>query len=630
MCGICGAIALDPEGMNHDESIIESMVQTLHHRGPDDDGYFTDNYVMLGMRRLSIIDLVTGQQPITNEDHTLHLIYNGEIYNYQVLREVLIKAGHFFKSRSDAEVVIHAYEEYGDSCVEKFNGIFAFALWDSNNKRLLLARDRLGIKPLYYWIKGNKLVFGSELKAVIAHPEAPKWLDFDALDQFLALEYIPNPRTIYKDINKLAPGHLLIVQGKHIQVKRYWDVYPRNSTYDDAEFEEKLAELISDSVRLQMVSDVPLGAFLSGGIDSSTVLSYMYKHSTDTINTFSIGFDDRSYNELPDAGTVAKYFSTEHNYAILQPDISALAEKLLTHIDEPLADFSIFPTYLVSEMASRSVKVVLSGDGGDELFGGYDTYLAESLYQYYHWLPEIIRMKKLPALTSLIPPRPSKKGFINKTKRWIEGAALPESLRHTRWMIFMSDVEKDQLYTSNLKSQIGEDSTKELLEKNFLRAAAFDQFAQGQYVDLNTYLVDDILTKLDRMSMAASIEARVPLLDHRIVDFALNLPPKMKMRFGKTKVILRRTMKGKLPENVLSKPKQGFSIPMKHWLRGPLKSMMLDMLSYDSINRQSFFEPNTVQQLISEHLDRKANHSHRLWALCVFQMWYQKYLPSTL
>jgi asparagine synthase (glutamine-hydrolysing) len=418
------------------------------------------------------------------------------------------------------------------------------------------------------------------------------------------------------------------VRDGNIKIERYWDVHPQELSTDIATYKETLTELISDSVRMRMVSDVPLGAFLSGGIDSSTILSFMCQHATDAVETFSIGFEDRTYNELPDAQKVAKHFGTKHYLEILQPDIAALAEKLLAHMDEPLADFSIIPTYLVSELARQHVKVVLTGDGGDELFGGYDTYVAEWLSRYYQWLPGILRQKSFPTLTGLLPPQPAKKGIINKTKRWIEGAALSKGLRHTRWMIFMGDEDKAQLYNPDLKAQINGDATKEIIVRYFQQANSFEKFAQGQYVDINTYLVDDILTKVDRMSMAASLEARVPLLDHRIVEYALNLPPEMKLHLGKTKVILRQTMNGKLPKDVLAKPKQGFSIPIKHWLLGPLKPMMLDLLSYETIQSQPYFQPDTVQRLVDEHLESRANHSHRLWALMVFQLWHREYSPS--
>jgi len=621
MCGICGIVTLERGGFSQDHSFFKNMVNTLVHRGPDDEGYYFDNVVMLGVRRLSIIDLFTGQQPVTNEDGTIWVINNGEIYNFVEIRNNLKNKGHLFKSKSDTEVIVHAYEEYGNKFFEVLNGMFGLALWDVNKNQFFLARDRLGIKPLFYWVDKSYFVFGSELKAIIAHPLVTNEIDLIALDQFLSLEYIPGTRTIYRHIKKVPPGHFISICDGNLKIHQYWDLSPQSHIQDHRSYTEILSTLINDSVKQHMVSDVPMGLLLSGGIDSSTILSFMNKHSSEPVKTFSIGFKDETYNELPYAGEVAAYFGTDHRAEILQPNVMTLAEKLIYHLDEPFADFSIFPTYLVSELAGQSVKVVLSGDGGDEVFGGYDTYISQWLSHYYNWLPFVLQKKCFPRLAEFLPPQPGKKGVINKAKRWIEGVVLPEKLRHIRWMIFMSDENKVQLYKPCLAKVINENNTNDVLEKYFLLGASFGDFAQMQYVDIKTYLVDDILTKVDRMTMAASIEARVPFLDHRIVEFAINLPADWKLKWGKTKVILRRTMKGHLPDSVLNKPKQGFSIPMKNWLRGPLKPMMLDLISHDSIQQRGYFEPQTIQRWIAEHLDKKINHSHRLWSLMVFEMW---------
>ena len=623
MCGICGAVSYRPD-LIIDEAVLKHMGQTLYHRGPDDDGYYVDGQAGLGMRRLSIIDLVTGQQPVTNEDKTLKLVFNGEIYNYREIRTRLEKKGHIFTSAGDSEVILHAYEEYGQQCLDHFNGMFAFAVWDTTRRRLFLARDRLGIKPLYYWAGAAGLVFGSELKAVLAHPHVPRDIDPFALDQYLTLEYIPAPRTIFKDVCKLPPGHWLLFQDGQLKIEQYWDIPVQHLPADEVTCTEILAELISDAVRLRLVSDVPLGAFLSGGIDSSTIVAVMRQASPTPVQTFSIGFEDATYNELPDARAVARHFDTNHQEQILQPDISELAERLVAHLDEPLADFSIFPTYLVSKLAGGSVKVVLSGDGGDEIFGGYDTYVAQQLDRYYRWLPASLRQRALPALLERVPPQSAKKGFINKAKRFVEGGALSETLQHTRWMMFMHDQDKMQLYQPELKTSLNGASAVALFEDYFNAVGQTEPLIQQQYVDIKTYLADNILTKVDRMSMAASIEARLPLLDHRIVEFAWNLPANLKLRRGQTKVILRRTMNGHLPEMVLNKPKQGFSIPLKHWLRGSLRPLMLDLLSIDSVRRRGYFEPQTVSRWVSEHLAGHTNHSHRLWALMVFELWCQK------
>ncbi len=628
MCGFCGAVSSNPSNVV-DEAILKRMCRVMYHRGPDDEGYYVDAYAGLGMRRLSIIDLSTGQQPITNEDGRLWIVFNGEIYNYQQLRDQLEKKGHVFSTKTDTEVIIHAYEEYGDGCVKHFNGMFGFAIWDKVNHRLLLARDHLGIKPLYYWFSGDRLIFGSELKAVVEHPDVPREVDPVALNHFLTLEYIPAPWTIFKHINKLPPGHLLVFQNGKCNAEQYWDVPFRPVPQDEPECAEALAELISDAVRLQLVSDVPLGAFLSGGIDSSTIVAFMSEAMSQPVQTFSIGFDDKTYNEVPYARAVAAHFGTNHYEEILNPDIASVSERLVRHLDEPFGDFSIFPTYLVSEMARRHVKVVLSGDGGDELFGGYESYVAQSFGHFYQLLPAGIRQNVLPALMARVPPQPAKKGLINKAKRFVEGGALPPSLQHTRWMTFMYDHDKAQLYQPDLQAAINGNTPASVIESYFRQGAARDSLAQQQYVDIKTYLVDDILTKVDRMSMAASLEARVPLLDYRIVEFAVSLPAQMKLRRGQTKVILRQAMAKHLPSVVLNKPKQGFSIPLKHWLRGPLCLLMKDLLSVDSIRNRGYFQPHCVSQWMLEHLEGRANHSHRLWALMVFELWHRQVVDQT-
>jgi asparagine synthase (glutamine-hydrolysing) len=600
----------------------------MQHRGPDDEGFYLDEHAGLGMRRLSIIDVGTGQQPIMNEHHTLVIVFNGEIYNYRTLRRQLEARGHVFTTQSDTEVIIHAYEEYGNRCVERFNGMFAFAIWDTVQRRLLLARDHLGIKPLYYWADGDRLVFGSELKAVIAHPHVPQEIDLAAVDQFLTCEYIPTPYTIFKGVRKLPAGHRLMFQSGKLSIEQYWDVSVRELPADEGSCAEALAELIKDAVGLQLVSDVPLGAFLSGGIDSSSVVAFMSEASTAPVRTFSIGFDDQTYNELPYARTVAAHFNTDHYEAIVQPDIAALAERLVRHLDEPFGDFSIFPTYLVSEMASRSVKVVLSGDVGDELFGGYDTYVAQRFDRYYRWLPVQLRQNVLPPLLARVPPQPAKKGLINKTKRFVEGAALAPSLQHTRWMTFLNDADKAVLYHPDLRAALNGGTATSGIESYFRRSPHSDALAQQQYVDIKTYLVDNILTKVDRMSMASSIEARVPLLDYRIVEFAVNLPAHMKLYRGRTKVILRRAMADRLPAMILHKPKQGFSIPLKNWLRGPLRPLMTDLLSADRVRDRGYFQPNCIMRWVAEHLNGRANHSHRLWALMVLELWHQHVLEN--
>jgi asparagine synthase (glutamine-hydrolysing) len=499
--------------------------------------------------------------------------------------------------------------------------MFAIALWDARERRLLLARDPLGIKPLYYWAGADKLVFGSELKALTLHPDVPRQVDLADLDLFLTLEYIPAPRTIYEGVFKLLPGHRLVVEMGNLKVTQYWDVPYQPIRQSEAECAEILSGLIKESVRLRLISDVPLGAFLSGGIDSSTIVGYMSQSAAKPVQTFSIGFEDDTYNELPYAAAVAKHFGTKHHAEVLKSDHTDLTEKLVSHFDEPFADTSVFPTFLVSELASREVKVVLSGDGGDELFAGYDTYLAERLDRYYGRLPRPLRQQVLPKFAGWLPPQPAKKGLINKVKRMVEGGAFDPSLQHVRWMMFLNSSEKTSLYRSDLQATLYDHLTTDLFYDYFEKANCFNRLAQQQYVDVKTYLADDILTKVDRMSMAVSIEARVPLLDYHIVEFAMNLQAEMILNGARTKSILRQAVTGLVPQLVLEKSKEGFSIPMKHWLCTSLKSMMLDLLSKDALQKHGYFDHQVVARWIQEHLDGHANHSHRLWSLMVFEMW---------
>ncbi|MCP5099847.1 MAG: asparagine synthase (glutamine-hydrolyzing) [Chloroflexi bacterium] len=628
MCGICGVVSRFGN-QPVSENLLRHMNDTMQHRGPDDAGHYLDEQAGLAMRRLSIIDLSSGHQPIPNEDKTIWIVFNGEIYNYLEIRHGLEEKGHQFVTNSDTEAIVHAYEEYGDECVQHLNGMFGFAIWDTRRRRLLLARDRVGIKPMYYHLSPTHFIFGSELKAVIANPGTPREIDFVAMDQFLTLEYIPSPRTIFKNIHKLPPGHRLILEDDTARVEQYWNVEAQELPKGDEACIEALTELIRDAVKIRLMSDVPLGAFLSGGIDSSTIVSFMSELSNTPVNTFSIGFGDPTYNELPYARMVAEAYGTKHHEEFLEADINDLAMRLVSQFDEPFGDFSIFPTFLVSEVARRQVTVSLSGDGGDEIFGGYDTYVAQGMdAKYYGRLPRWLRQKAIPRMLDIVPPQPAKKGLINKAKRFVEGGALPSAWGHTRWMMFMHDQDKSQLYSPDVRQAINGDTPGGLMARYFGEAPQSNSLAQQQYVDVKTYMVDNILVKVDRMSMAASLEARVPLLDHRIVEFGLNLPAHLKMNGDETKVIIRRIMADRLPKAVLNKPKEGFSIPLKHWLRNDLRPLMQDLLSPEVVRRRGYFSPETVTRWVMEHHAKQANHSHRLWALMVFELWHRQVLDA--
>jgi len=604
------------------------MTDTMVHRGPDHGGYYMEDAVGLGMRRLRIIDLEGGDQPISNEEETIWVIFNGEIYNHKGLRSDLESCGHRFRTRSDTEVIVHAYEEYGVDCVRRFNGMFAFALWDRANRQLMLARDQLGIKPLYYRLDSDRIVFGSELKPVLIELGKSPEIDFQALDAYLTLEYIPAPLTIASNIRKLPPGHFLIINNGHSKLSRYWDV-PRGIVHgSEQELAEELHKKIKQSVKLRLISDVPIGVLLSGGVDSTAIATLMSSLSGERIKTFSIGFDDPTYNELQYARTVADHINSDHHELVIQPQVVNLAEQLMTFLDEPLADVSVFPTFLVSQLARQYVTVALTGDGGDELFAGYDHYIANTLATYYDALPSVLRHNVINPLLRYGKPSQHKKGMINRFKRFEEGLQFPEHMAHTRWMLFLNAAEKRNLYSGDLAAQLPYDDTYSFLTQYLHRNGSKIGLDDQLYTDMKTYLVDDILAKVDRMSMAVSLEARVPFLDHELVEFAARIPSSLKLRGFNRKYILKKAIGHLVPKKILTRGKEGFSIPMKNWLREELKPMMLDFLSEARLRRQGWFNPKYVSHLVQEHLQGQANHSHRLWPLIVFQMWCERYVTG--
>lgn len=623
MCGIVGYLRLDDKVV--DERVIRQMCSRIVHRGPDDEGIYVKNNVGLGMRRLSIIDLSTGNQPIANEDDTVFIVFNGEIYNYRELRPDLIEKGHVFKTDSDTEVILHLYEEYSTDCIKYLNGMFAFAIWDGRKKQLFCVRDRLGIKPFYYLYDNKRLIFGSELKTVLVENDIDMTIDFQALAQYIAFEFIPFPATLFNSIKKMPPGHYLIANHEGVSFTQYWSPEGiQERPWKDADAVEELHSLLCDSVRLRLRADVPFGAFLSGGIDSGSVVAMMSEVLDSKVRTFSIGFEDKSYNELEYAGLIAKTFNTDHTEHVLQPSAIDLIEKLVNYMDDPIGDFSIFPTYLVSKMAREKVKVILSGDGGDELFGGYDTYIAQKLFSYYSLIPSVIRNNIVTPLTEKLPPASQKKGIVNKIKRFAEGGFYPESYEHFRWMIHVKPNEFDHIFHTNVTENISTQDCFSLITK-YLSENQVTGLNRAMYLDIKTYLTDNILVKVDRMSMAPSLEARVPFLDYRIVEFALSLPQNLKIRGIKTKYILKKMATGILPDKIINKPKQGFSIPMKTWLKGPVRTMMTDMLSYDRLKSQKIFNPQYINRLMTEHLENKYNHSHKLWGLILFQLWMERF-----
>jgi asparagine synthase (glutamine-hydrolysing) len=605
------------------------MCDAMIHRGPDDDGFHIDGPVALGMRRLSIIDLAGGHQPIFNEDGSVAVVFNGEIYNYRELRAELESKGHRFSTASDTEVLVHLWEEEGIDFPRRLNGMFAIALHDRGKRRLVLARDHVGIKPLYYSRSADGLVFGSEIKVLLASGRVARRLNVDALAQFLSWEYVPGAGTLLIDIQRLEPARTLEIDldTGTSTVRRFWN--PLSGAAEDhrsrtiEEWESEVDEAIRRAVRRQLVSDVPLGAFLSGGVDSSLVVAAMGE-----AQTFSIGFDDPSYNETQWSKRVADHLGVDHHVEIIRPDVLGLFEHLMHFMDDPIGDFSIFPTYLVSRLARQWVKVVLSGDGGDELFGGYETFLAEEKFRTWQRFPRWLRRGLLEPAIGSLPPTSAKKGLINKARRFVEGARLDPRWGHARWRVFCDEVVRARLLTSDAQRAVRTPVGAHILA---LTSEAQDRDAQDRalYVELGSYLVDNCLTKVDRMSMACSLEARVPLLDREVVELAFRVPSRFKYDPSQTKILLKRIAARHVPRECVYRPKEGFSIPIKNWLKQEFRGLVERYLAPERLGREGLFSPDVVQRLWREHLDNRANHSHLLWALLVFENWRERWAVTS-
>ena len=628
MCGIAGVARLHANAQPPSGEQLRVMCDTLVHRGPDDSGSDVTDEVGMCMRRLAIIDLAGGAQPFFNERRTVRAVYNGEIYNFRELRADLASRGHRFRSDSDGEVLVHLWEEYGEAFPEKLNGMFAIALYDAARHQLVLVRDRIGIKPLYWGATRDHLVFGSEVKALLASGLLPRDLNLAALSEFLAWEYVPSPRTLLNGVFKLEPGTLLIADlaNGSIDQKTYWQLQPEkhHGTRSEKEWEELVDQKIRESVRRRLVSDVPLGALLSGGVDSSLVVANMGKG-----HAFSLGFDDPSYDELEWAKRVADALGVEHHFEVLEPQAAELFDSLMHFMDDPIADFSIFPTYLVSKLARKQVTVALSGDGGDELFGGYDTYLAHQTARIWQRLPHSLRRLVEPTIAGL-KPTSEKKGLINKAKRFVEGVGYDAQLEHARWRLFAPAALRASLFTAeaneSLSAAENEGSAEQHMRALLARGADRSGVNRQLYADLKSYLVDNCLVKVDRMSMACSLEVRVPLLDHELVELAFQIPDSLKIRRQQTKVLLKRVAARHIPRECAYRPKEGFSMPVKEWLRSELRPLMKELLDPQSLEQDGMFDSGAVTRLVNEHHEGRANHSHVLWAMMVFQDWKKRWL----
>ncbi len=627
MCGIAGRFNFD---RTHpiDAAQLRAMTTALAHRGPDADGYHIADGIGLGHRRLSIIDLSTGDQPLANEDGTVWTVFNGEIYNFAEIRRELQTLGHAFRTQTDTEVIVHGYEQWGTDVVTRFRGMFAIALWDSRSRRLVLFRDRLGVKPIYYAVLPTGVVFGSEIKALLEDPDVPRDWSAESLDAYLALQYVPCPRTIYEGIFKLPPAHYLVADAGGVTTQRYWDLR-FEGTGDDAreqEYLDRLEALLMESVKLRMISDVPLGAFLSGGIDSSLVVSAMTRlsqSSNSRVVTTSVGFAERAFDELAYARTVATHLKTEAHETIVAPEISELLPTLAWHLDEPFADSSAVPTYYVSKAAREHVTVALSGDGGDELWAGYARHRVEhSELQVRRWLGRT-GGRLVGWIGTQLP-------LAMKGARSLRHLALPPADAYARkhaYGLFEDDV-RTSLYARDFALAVRDADPYVTFRRAHSACTSADPLDRALYVDVNTYLVDDILTKVDKMSMAVSLEAREPLLDHKLLEFAATIPSSLKLKNGRSKHLLRKLLERYVPGSIVNRPKQGFAAPVGDWLRGPLSPMVTELLHDGRMRNRGIFDSAAVRALWTEHRTKQRDHTHRLWSLVMLELWFRNYIDG--
>jgi asparagine synthase (glutamine-hydrolysing) len=624
MCGIAGKFNFDAARPIEPDRLV-AMTSVVAHRGPDAAGYFIGPGIGLGHRRLSIIDLSTGGQPLCNEDRTVWVIFNGEIYNFAEIRSELESCGHQFRTHTDTEVIVHAYEQWGDSAVDRFRGMFAFALWDEPKRRLLLVRDRLGVKPLYYSPTASGITFGSEIKSLLEDSDVPRDWSAEALDAYLTLQYVPCPQTMYRGIWKLPPGHLLVAERGRVSTKRYWDLRftgDGNPARED-EYLEQLDALVNESVRLRLISDVPLGAFLSGGIDSSAVVASMAETCAGRVVTTTVGFDEQGFNELEYARAVARHLGVEQHETIVRPDIVDLLPKLAWHFDEPFADSSAVPTYYVSQAAREHVTVALSGDGGDELWAGYTRHRVEQ------W--ELTARRWLGPAGGTLAGRLARHLPLSvKGARSVRHLALSPAEAYARkhaYGLFESDV-RGALYSHDFTNQVRHADPFAGFRAAYDACSSNDPLDRALYVDVKTYLVDDIMTKVDRMSMAVSLEAREPLLDHKLLEFAAAVPTSLKLKNGRSKYLLRRLLERRIPRAIVDRPKHGFEAPIGAWLRGPLAPMVDSLLLDGRLRDRGIFDDRAVEGIWRQHQEGRQDHRHRLWSLVMLELWFRRFLDG--
>ncbi len=625
MCGIAGFTRfLSPIG---DITTLQNMGNAIAHRGPDASGEYLDEHVGLCHRRLSIIDLSeAGQQPMFSTDKQLAIVFNGEIYNFQSLREELVKNGYIFQSKTDTEVILALYQREGPACLNKLNGMFAFALWDKQKQRLFLARDRIGKKPLYYLAKDGHFAFASEIKALLKLPNFNKNINYNALYDFFAYQYIPDPKTIFKDIYKLEPGFYLTITAQSIHKQQYWNLsFDQTSHQSEGELKEQLLQLIQSTTQARMISDVPLGAFLSGGIDSSGVVGIMSQLSTNPVTTCSIGFDDKKYDEIKFAKIVANQYKTNHHEFTVRKTVEDHLKHIVSFFDEPFADPSLVPTYFVCELARKQVTVALAGDGGDEVFAGYEKYSIDAIEnQLRNYFPNWIRSRIFPRLAKLLTFFQAH--FFRKGHTLLNSLSADPAMGFYLSNAQMTNTHWHALINNNTRVQLGDYHPSQITTQFYHNAKAEDHLAKILYTDIKTYLPGDILVKVDRMSMAHSLEVRAPLLDYQMMEFAARIPSFLKFKHGEKKYILKEALKPILPTDILYRKKMGFSVPLAHWLRYEIKELSQQALLNPHSGLANFFNTQNIHTLWDQHQSSKQDHSHMLWSLLMFELWFQRYM----
>ena len=636
MCGICGIVSYDPE-RPADDALLQAMAGVMRHRGPDDEGYyraecqddFGPSTVGLGFRRLSIIDLCTGHQPMANEDQTVWVVFNGEIYNFQQLRPGLEAAGHRFRTRSDTEVLVHLYEEHGLDCLEKLRGMFAFAVWDSRQRRLFLARDRLGQKPLVYFHDGRRFLFASELKAILQAPGIAREVDPEAIHHYLTYQYVPHPLCILRGFKKLPPAHYAVFSNNRCEVRRYWTPdFGSKSEAPEHELADELRGVLEEATRLRLISDVPLGAFLSGGIDSSIVVGLMAKLTDQPVKTFSIGFEEAKYDETRYAQLVAARFGTDHREFVVRPNAVEILPKLAWHYDEPFADSSAVPTFYVSQMTSEHVKVALTGDAGDETFAGYPRYLATRLGGWFDHLPGVLRRFLAGPVWGLLPASVEAKTWRRRAKRLFTALNLPPQERYARWIAIFDDARKAELYTDAFAAKVQGKASAERLKQWYGQCGDPDFVGKTTFVDLMTYLPDDLLVKVDIAAMAHSLETRSPFLDHKLVELSGAIAVRHKLRGFRSKHLLKRAFADLLPKEVRKRPKMGFGVPIGEWFRNELSAYVREVLLDPQAVGRGYFKESALASLIREHVERRYDHGYRLWALLMLELWHRQFVDG--